>query len=434
MAYAGENRLDILIVIDVQNNSMVYDNDKIIIENNLLSEQIKSIDNLIDNNELIIFSKNFHPIDYSHTTNNIKKSINKSHTCSQQTSTAPNKTSTFIFSKLSSIQITKINRSLLTKLKLILYNDYDLSYLFSLSRYNENIINLINDNNYNAYEHTISLGDTIIRKGVIGWGMSMVQGNPTGPTIIPKNSKTDLASINVLPPKSRTYNRTNFVFTKNFIQLNKGEFCDTSSYSAFNYHNTIEKDFTLYNKLFVGFGTYTSKFIAANFINDKNMSTGLWEYIIKYSNSNIKSNILNITVCGLFGNISVIYTIIYGYLFWNKFYKSANNDKTINFIYEISGTLFLPNFPTENSFNLSYTDEDYNSPLIIKQLEQYFDNIISHYDDDSINSLISFDVKFKNVLLFKYKYKKNSDSLQIIESYKYNKYKQKYINATNNIY
>ena len=107
-----------------------------------------------------------------------------------------------------------------------------------------------------------------------------------------------------------------------FISLEKGQYCNYESYSAFNYHIHIKKDEkSLIKKIFKRYDSTLNVLETLPAI--KNNSTGLFEYILKSfkdKGDNSKTNI-NIDVCGLVANICVINTVHQGIAMWEKIYK-----------------------------------------------------------------------------------------------------------------
>ena len=248
--------------------------------------------------------------------------------------------------------------------------------------------------------------------------------------------------------------------TIKFIKLNKNYRCYMQSISAFNYHITINDIKNL------------------SYLNDikKKYSTGLWEYIINYTKkNNIKD--INITVCGEYDKTFYIYTIIFGLKYYKQLYYDSSNNVT--FTYNVSYkvytdeekellykyiTIYIKHIYTSkernknssdgNPFNISFTIKyddtsvDYN--YVDEALsdtedekndrEDEYENDIS--DDDEEDILIKHDLDEK-----RRQTKKNNQELREINrrhrlklnnkkkgisvntsSYKYNKYKSKYLN------
>lgn len=108
---------------------------------------------------------------------------------------------------------------------------------------------------------------------------------------------------------------------KKFIQLAKGQRCDYEAFSAFNYHVKL-----------------IDKGSDENLKAEEQFSTGLMEFIIEQIGT---EKVVNITVCGLVGNICVMNTVHQGLAMLEK-YRDKLGDITVNFIYSTEGTLFLP--------------------------------------------------------------------------------------------
>ena len=207
---------------------------------------------------------------------------------------------------------------------------------------------------------------------------------------------------------------SNGVKTKSFIQLNKGEFCSQDSFSAFNYHVDFPKT-----------GPHNMKTLEKN-------STGLWEYIHEFHKINSESK-LNITVCGLVGNICVIHTILQGIHTYNSFYTKHFEYTEIIFNYDISGTLFMPNYPDNKHFAKSkYTKEDLTDEVLM-QFFKYFDTLLP---DKHTN--IQFNITHQGEVIIKYsssdkdkRLTKSGIPFYKNDTNKYIKYKQKYLNLSN---
>lgn len=109
---------------------------------------------------------------------------------------------------------------------------------------------------------------------------------------------------------------------KSFYTLNKGQYCEYESYSAFNYHLKI-----------AGMGS-------GQLDPDKNLSTGLWELIL----SKCPGKNLDITICGLVGDVCVIHSFLQGALMWKMLCDLPGNealkDIEVTLNYSLLGTLF----------------------------------------------------------------------------------------------
>ena len=121
------------------------------------------------------------------------------------------------------------------------------------------------------------------------------------------------------------------LYQNKYITLTKGEECDKESYSAFNYHISYKVD-------------DPSKPVIDDNFNpiDKKNSTGLWEWIL--SNLGGKKNI-KITVCGLVGNVCVMHTVLQGKALWDEIYKNEHPSVNVEFILSLKGTRFTTAVP-----------------------------------------------------------------------------------------
>lgn len=112
-----------------------------------------------------------------------------------------------------------------------------------------------------------------------------------------------------------------------YISLTKGEKCNQESYSAFNYHLVYDpKD--------------PSSPVKTTLPPAKEHSTGLWEWILANKGSAKK---IEITVCGLVGNVCVIFSVVQGMAMWDLVYKPENQDVNVTFTYSYMGNRFTPN-------------------------------------------------------------------------------------------
>ena len=203
--------------------------------------------------------------------------------------------------------------------------------------------------------------------------------------------------------------------SKFFIKLNRNENCFLKSYSAFNYQ---------YNVLFDENEQY-DKYTLGNLDIDKKYSTGLWEFLVNYNKMN---NPLIITVCGAKKTYTEIYTIIFGIVYFNKFYNTSTTStesKGINvqFIYNI------------NNENNEKVKTEYIKQETIKHYKDIFTSLIKDCFTRQVQKelQIIFTIRYCDED-FEYdfqEYVKNKPDDKIINSYKYNKYKQKYLNISN---
>jgi nicotinamidase-related amidase len=145
-----------------------------------------------------------------------------------------------------------------------------------------------------------------------------------------------------------------------FISLEKGQYCDYESYSAFNYHIEMEKD----NKDSIIYELFEKYDSSCNVLNNlpvkQNYSTGLFEYILDSFKKDGKSKRnINIDVCGLAFNICVINTVHQGIAMWENLYKKyVNYDTTCKFnlleYLSIPISIDIPDYPY---LNYNYTQQ-----------------------------------------------------------------------------
>lgn len=184
----------------------------------------------------------------------------------------------------------------------------ELSYYFYETNL-ANVVKKLNDGNKNG-SHKIGLKST--KYETLG----------DKETIAEQNAENEIIN-------SPAYdNVASFPFTK-FIALTKGERCNEESYSAFNYH--IKYDVTKPSTPTSGL----NNLIEAN-------STGLWEWILANRNG---ATTINVTVCGLVGNVCVIFSVLQGMAMWEAVYAKENPNITVNFEYSLMGNRFTTALP-----------------------------------------------------------------------------------------
>ena len=210
-----------------------------------------------------------------------------------------------------------------------------------------------------------------------------------------------------------------------------------NSYSAFNYNTAILQDVT---DTLIGIDAYDENKLEPN-INrlqryyEKHISTnitystGLWEFIINSING-AEHNLLNITVCGLFGDRSVIDTVVHGIHTWQTFYKESNKHiGNVVFNYDISGTLFSTNYPE------LFEKDLYDENTFTENIQKSFCNLVTDLLP-KLDLSISFNVICGDVQLCIYKNPPDERDITILAKYKnsfdkYIKYKSKYLNILN---
>jgi len=416
--------LNILIIVDVQNCFISGGS----MGNKNLSDsiqQMKEIETLIERNDLIVCSRDFHPMGHFSTKpfpyhcRDAARKCDRYHELKENPSLQP-----FDFEHIDHVTTDKVtNVSDLIKknetpIKQIFDSidgnnfEYtyqvigtDLSYLFMLTKYAKSIKDLIDDT---GKIHTIGL-----------------EGNTTftgSPNIINIKYKVEPVS----EPK------------KDFIQLTKGEYCKYDSFSAFAYHVELygEEKFDT-NRKSIGFWN--------NLVLSEENSTGLWEYLVEYIN-NKKSTDVTITVCGLVGNICVMYTAMHGSALWETIYIKKLPGVTVNFIYELYGTLFYcdggaslnGDFKSvkydDSKFNELKKNDNFTDVLDILQKSQNLVNYFKKKAEVSGIKKCEFKIMYNTV---------SFDTISIqppvmeggnIYKQKYLKYKQKYLELKNQNY
>ena len=360
--YGGgdDDDLNILIVVDVQNcfiqGGSMGSQDNTQLQRSI--DQIKEIETLIDENELIIFTRDFHPT--GHKSFIERDGLFEPHCRNNNATCYIYNDCDFIDSHNRTPDPITLENLIISKsgLSQLDFNTHDhnlsiigtdISYLFLATKYRTNILELIEEKNINVQKELLS-SEEIIKK------------RKTSKTIGLTNNQIVKSSNNHIyePLKSNINYELNIDRDKNkyFYQLTKGEYCDYESYSAFNYH----LDFTQ--------GAKKSKDIQC----DEEYTTGLCEFIehfIKTKNYNDK--IPKITVCGLVGNVCVMHTVHQG-LIMTKL--KCNNNKNLyphlansEFYYSCPGTLWLSDsiynrniagyFLTNSKPNMEKDSDDY---------------------------------------------------------------------------
>lgn len=334
--------LNILIVVDVQNcfihgGSLGNDN----IEDSI--QQITEIEDLIKINKLIIFTRDSHPenhssFNYDFQDETIKRPgkfpphCRSDKNCKKESEPKPKEQSKQIQNIITTPLINKQSETIETILKnkekytnIMNYLEEpvkgtNLSYLFFITSY-ASIFKILENNN-----HIIGLNNDYYEQDLD------IQ-NP---------------AIEWIDFNKQCYKYEN----KDFIVIKKGEYCKYDAFSAFNYH--------------IDNSTIQSK----NLKCEKKYSTGLCEYIEKYIQNKPYTKI-NITVCGLVGNICVMHTVHQGLIMIQQYENLIN--KEIKFTFSCLGTLWLPIDHIQVKPNFSIQDEKQN---IIKLFKENINTIL----------------------------------------------------------
>lgn len=351
----------VLIVVDVQNCFMYSDKDFANgatflnlggVDNS--KEIVGEINDLNKKSNLTVFTRDYHPINHISFEKDEGREIdpvkgvwphhcrNSDVECQARTGTTtdikPSKPNTTSVSKLENIKLDNELQSKLPTIKLIdleTNNEVDakdvnvygteLSYMYFFTDLKD-IIYTLNTENKNG-KFKIGLEDTKIE--------TIPESNDSKPKIIEKDKERKFELSKPLSYEGKEY-----------ITLTKGEKCNEESYSAFNYH--IEYNIERPN----------DPAGAPMPISEKN-STGLWEFILTQANKEGKKNI-EITVCGLVGNVCVIHTVLQGIAMWNDIYsiKPENEGINVKMIYSLKGNRFTDTLPPKEvkPYSTGYND------------------------------------------------------------------------------
>lgn len=341
MSTENTDKLNVLVVVDVQNCFMA--NAFLDIEKNkddayeilhqpnieLCKKLASEVVELCGDNDLVVFTKDFHPIGHGsftkketqesdppftwprHCRNTDSKCIDQEKTIDVPTEKENKKTLNNLM--LKSIEL-KIPDTIPTDTPI---NGTDLSYFFYETDIANDIFNL-NNKSQN-------------KKDIIG--LKSYDNNKSEPSNVQEKLPSTDEKIN-----------------DKYVLLHKGEYCNYESYSAFNYHlhTPLEGD-------------------PKQITMSKDFSTGLWEYIIDQCKNQNKTNI-NITVCGLVGNVCVIHSVVQAMEMWNNLYSKDEDNSGLNATinYSLKGTLFVPEIGTapamddKGTFTLSAFNPDPN--------------------------------------------------------------------------
>ena len=392
--------LNVLVVVDVQNcfthggslgNEQLKDS----------IEQIKEIIELINQNDVIVFSRDMHPINHKSvnmntysTTYDEKIQENKQFvtrfpehcrdnelTCDdknrkyEKTSRTPLLVSNKI---VDFIKATDTNEIYLYKLdKIIPFISIigtELSYLY-----------LLVDNPYLEIFKKFIMNS---KKNLIG--------------ISPDYINKDINNISQYNISHISFNNPLNYRNKEFIQLAKGQLCNYESFSAFNYHIRLND-----NK--------PDNDLEANSL----YTTGLFEFIIQQVRIR-GTKTVNITVCGLVGNICVMNTVHQGLAMLESYkelssYKDLFDNIEINFVYSTKGTLFLPiakpniqakiQTDTDKDTVLKFLREDLNKVSIFNGI-QNVKYIFRHNNEDTLIEYNNTTTQEGGTLDYKNKYQK----------------------------
>ena len=397
----NSSKLKVLVVVDVQNcfiaGGSYGGHEKNSIDGDKLANsinQVYEISELIDSNDSIIFTRDYHPINHLSIGDGEKVAINTSK--ATHPTHCLNTNSNACLRKEESgknLGLTNKEISNIRSRNYISIEDY-LEEKFNIIKFKNNI----NNKNKNELKEVFLeiIPKELYKQKIIGTNLSWLYSITKYATIISnlinkkepigiksKNKSINPKFSNITIPKPYEVNG------KKFIELVKGQLCRYESYSAFNYHlklirenNIIKNGKTL--------AQYKTEYIIPKYEKTKNLkdlSTGLFEYILNTTKKNIE-----ITVCGLVGEICVINTIVEGLIMWNLeyskikgFFRTTNSDKKVIFNYSLSGTLFtgLGLF----GFNQTVKQTDFFNKMI---------DYLTNFVDNKYKTYIKFNVLDNN--------------------------------------
>jgi nicotinamidase-related amidase len=326
----------VLIIVDNQNCFISggsyggHENGKIDL-NKLVNSinQVLEISNLIDANDSIILTRDYHPI--NHLSIGVKNRVTTNYSATHPSHCL----------NINSVCPRNVNLGLTNNE----INSIKKRTHITIGDYIEKVVKS-NINNTELKSELIDLFGTIpkklLKQEIIGTNLSWLYSVTPYANIISEliNKKKSIGISNKsnksIEPKfsNITIPKPYEVNDKKFIELVKGQLCEYESYSAFNYHLKLDKS---NNKSNNRLAKYSSKYITHDYQETnklKDLSTGLFEYILE---TTFEDNI-EITVCGLVGEICVINTIVEGLIMWNLVYNKT--EKNVIFNYSLSGTLF----------------------------------------------------------------------------------------------
>ena len=389
-----------LVVVDFQNCFISggsfgeHKSNDSTLENSI--NQTIEIEELIDNNENIIFTRDFHPINHRSIGINGKVAVNHSATWPSHclnTSSVCKRNKNYL--NLNGEDIDNKNYGLTkSEIEKIQNRTYT-----TIGKYLSEFNSKSSSNLIQTLINKFKVNESLLEKQIIGTNISFTMlmtkykcvisqlihaNNPIGiPIDKNKNTVPTFNSIKtngtVIKTKdSNVIQNNNIDYNKTFVQLVKGQYCGYESHSAFNYHWKINLTKKLTNS---ELATYEKTYISNK---TKDYSTGLFEYILNTS----KKNIINITICGLVGEVCVIRSIIEGLIMWNMLYKNENSKKKVIFNYSLMGTLFT-------GIGL----DGFEKNAIQKSNDDFYNKLCSYLDENvykTYKKYIKFNILDKN--------------------------------------
>ena len=360
MAYNNtENNVsidDVLVVVDFQNGFIKggsFGGHGNLKDLEFSVKQAKDIEKLIDANKTIIFTRDFHPINHLSIAVNKKVRANYSATwpshCLNTKSICPRHKNALINKGVNNGESYGINNpGSLENRKFITIGEY-----LAKPEY-QNALKNISNLKANKFVNSVR---SYLEQPIIGTNISFLMymtkyasevlslSSHNAPIGIPTETNKSGG------PNFALINENAFILNsagKKFVQLTKGQLCRYESYSAFNYHWHIKLNRTLAegrsakeaNNKNNGLATYKSEYITKKYADRhelNQLSTGLFEFILSTT-----KNKINITVCGLVGEVCVINSVVEGLMMWRKYYQTLPKyaRKKVIFNYSLKGTLF----------------------------------------------------------------------------------------------
>lgn len=349
-AEANDNILKVLIVVDVQNCFMNFilnpedelsKNKETFLNLNSFNDS-KNMANeiavLTQSNDYIVFTKDFHPINHISFAGDENRTINPPNTwphhcrninkvCASRIITDSSSAAEAAASSVA-VAIGELPNPPIPISTIMSAFEEDLSK-FTPDMLASNIIGT--DLSYFFYPTNI--GQTVFELNeTIGNTIGL---NPNSYNKSDKETNFDDILWEDIEPLNKE--------GKKYIKLTKGELCNKESFSAFNYHINYNIEDPSKPEIDYDFNSI-----------QKQNSTGLWEWIIKQSNTAIRPHI-QITVCGLVGNVCVMHSVLQGKSMWDQIYQDQNKNKTATFTLSLIGTRFTTEVPPGN-INPSMTD------------------------------------------------------------------------------
>jgi nicotinamidase-related amidase len=444
----------VLIVVDVQNCFIPggsLDSSKNKINNKTFIprlgrsiHQIKGISNLINKHNDIVFTKNFLPIDHY----SFLKSVYQVH-CRNETRKCQNKNLTNEKYIPSNNKLKNISGNQIPK-KSITMEDFLGRTIFGtikkyipLSSTHKNVYTALLQYKKTAKNEKIKKGleqikeflnefnPSLKKNPIIGTNLSYLYYFTKYSSYIDKLIKSE-KYIGLYPVFSKETSKNNhrlkylnsekinipkegiivkgfdyignkkILLEKTFMQLIKGQYCMYEAYSAFNYHIKLNKQKNQNEIKMVQEDITNTKYKNKNNNDSENVqkrlkkySTGLFEYILQnYNENKNKKETIEISVCGLFGEIGVIHTVLQGLIMWNNVYQSSYPNMNVRFKYCLQGTLFLGKYgPFQGRFIPNVNNDENTREIFLTDLVNTIKDITkAKLFDEKYIGLIDFKV------------------------------------------